>query len=33
MSNCLGVIWNCDNVLKQNTKSNKIYAFGNVDIY
>jgi hypothetical protein len=24
MSNCVGVIWNCDHVLKQNSKSNKI---------
>ncbi len=33
MSKCLGVTWNCEHVLKQNTKSSKIYAFGNFDIY
>jgi hypothetical protein len=27
MSNSLGVIWNCDHVLKWNEKSGKIYAF------
>jgi hypothetical protein len=33
VSKSLGVISNCDHVLKQNTKSSKIYAFGNFDIY
>jgi hypothetical protein len=31
--NFLGMIWNCEHVLKQNTKSSKIDAFGNFDIY
>jgi len=27
MSKCVGVIWNCDHVLKQNSKSSKICGF------
>jgi hypothetical protein len=27
MSKCVGVIWNCDHVLKQNAKSSKICGF------
>jgi len=27
MSKCLGVIWNCDHILRQNAKSYKIYTF------
>jgi hypothetical protein len=29
MSKKLGVIWNCDHVLKQNANCGKIYAFFN----
>jgi hypothetical protein len=28
-----GMIWNCDNFLRRNTKSSKIYAFSKIRIY
>jgi hypothetical protein len=33
MLTCFGMIWNCDNFSKQNTKSNKTCTFKKIHIY
>jgi len=33
MLTCFGMIWNCDNFSRQNTKFGKIYTFSNNYIY